>query len=439
MAKLSENPEGIELEDFISAHFASRGCYVETSLVERGPEDILELDIVWTDYRNDPEVKRPVEVKSGSWHLADVFKFYGWTRYLELEPGQFIHKEPNGRVSSETLDHVGAKTCIQFWHVSRPDDAHAYLNRLGLPSPVSPGLAGLWRFSFWLRRRLRRSLSEAIASKVCPASAKAAKGYLKLVNDAVFFTSDVRLRVERLISAHFEHQRLGQSAAYETDTGTVDFQNPPPSRAFKQAYFWGKHFPIQACLYAAHRARLYILKALVDYWLGVQRGSIKERRVVVKLNNKAETLTMPGFTAAMQCGLEELSRAKSFRLFPVFWQTFLWSWGGFLLGDRLEQEYALLEAETGVLKEEIPIALSAFDQVFPIEGGWFRNPVGDNRRVLILMPAAIRGLGAYRRLMQGGVEEYSELKCSADTAWKMAGDHNSAVRLLDCVDVELTK
>ena len=24
---------------------------------------------------------------------------------------------------------------------------------------------------------------------------------------------------------------------------------------------------------------------------------------------------------------EELSAAKSFKLFPVFWQVFLWSWG----------------------------------------------------------------------------------------------------------------
>ena len=94
MASLAKDPKGWELEDFVAAHFVSRGCYVETGVKERNPDEILELDIVWTDYRKEPQVRHPVEVKSGDWGLGDVFKFYGWTRYLGLEPGQFVHKQP---------------------------------------------------------------------------------------------------------------------------------------------------------------------------------------------------------------------------------------------------------------------------------------------------------------------------------------------------------
>src|SRR5258708_4961052 len=117
----------------------------------------------------------------------------------------------------------------------------------------------------------------------------------------------------------------------------------------------------------------------------------------------------------MESGIDKLSAATSFRLFPVFWQVILWSWGGFFLKDRLEEEYALLESETGVPMDEIPLALSAFDSVFPTEGGWFREPDGETRKVVILMPAAMRGIGAYRRLVRSGAEHYKDMKCDGTT------------------------
>ena len=106
MAELAQNPKGWELEDYVAAHFVSRGCYVETGVKERNPDELLELDIVWTDYRDEPQSVHPVEVKSGSWGLGEVFKFFGWTKYLGLEPGQFIYKEPCGRLSPGSLKHI---------------------------------------------------------------------------------------------------------------------------------------------------------------------------------------------------------------------------------------------------------------------------------------------------------------------------------------------
>jgi hypothetical protein len=101
----------------------------------------------------------------------------------------------------------------------------------------------------------------------CPESAKAAKEYLRLVNDAVFFVSNLQDRIDRLLSTHFGHQQLGKSAAYELQTKKVDFEKPPETQSFRRAYYWGEHFPVQSCLYVEHRARLYILKALTDHWL----------------------------------------------------------------------------------------------------------------------------------------------------------------------------
>ena len=70
----------------------------------------------------------------------------------------------------------------------------------------------------------------------------------------------------------------------------------------------------------------------------------------------------------------------------------MWSGGGFLLADRQDGEYQRLSEETGVPVSEIPSALTALDKLFPVSGGWFRQPSGSQRRVLMMMPAALRGM-----------------------------------------------
>ena len=431
MAELPKDPTGTELEDWVSAHFASRSCYVETCIKERRPDEIGELDVVWTDYRKDPEQRHPVEVKSGDWGMPDVFKFYGWTRFLGLEPGQFIHKQPCEH-DPASLGHVQDGTHIAFLHVAELSSADEKFKVFGLPDPAWPWLQSLWRFSFWARRRLVKSLGAAIKFETCPATAKVTKEYLKLVNDAVFFIPDMRDRIEKLFDTHFRHQQLGRSAAYEIEKKTVEFAKPPKSHTFDRALYNGAHFPVQACLYVEHRARLYIMKAVVDYWLAKERGELGVRKKWILHVGGKEVASQPvGITTAMQNGLEKLSAAKSFRQFPVLWQTLLWCWGGFICQNHREKEYLQLEKETGVPVDEIPLALTAFDEIFPVPGGWFRQPVGDDRRILILMPAAIRGIGAHRRKLSNEVKEYDDLDVSWSTKQEMGKDNNALVRLLE--------
>lgn len=437
MAELAQNPKGWQLEDFVAAHFVSRGCYVETGIKERSPDELLELDIVWTDYRKEPQGVHPVEVKSGKWGVGDVFKFLGWTKYLGLEPGEFIHTQPCGHRSPESLNHVANRTGITLLHVDAPEEAETHFKGLGISEPPWEELPQLWRYSFWAQRRLLSSLGEAIRQGVCPESAKAAKEYHRLINDAVFFVADVRDRVGELLDAHFTHQQLAATAAYELESGNVQFGSPPQTDTFRKALFRGRFFPIQACLYLAYRARLYTLKSVVDYWLARERGEIPKSTLT--LGESLIDLTSGRLTSSMAKGLEELSTARSFRLFPVFWQVFLWSWGGFLLKDHLAEEYDDLSRETGVPVEDIPSALSAFDKIFPTSGGWFRDPAGDNRSVLILMPAALRGIGAFRRRVRRNLEDYTDLQFEDDTIRRLTVDHNTGARILDCEDSDLVK
>jgi hypothetical protein len=437
MAELSKNPTGWEMEDLVAAYFVSRGCYVEKGVKERNPEEIGELDLVWTDYRRTPPTRHPVEVKAGEWGLGDIFKFYGWTRYLDLEPGEFIHVEPFGRTPA-TLSNVQKKSGLTLLHVPDPDNVETHFKALGFAEPHWADLPKLWRYSFWGQRRLLKAIQEAIRQRTCFESAKAAKNYYHLINDAAFFAPDAHSRISALLAAHLEHQGLGATAACEIETGTIIFKAPPQTNTFRRAYIYGSHFPVQTCLYLAHRARLYILKAIVDYWMAKAPREVpeisKQRRAQVLLEQ-----TVDGLTPAMISAIDTLSKLKSFPLLPVFWQTFLWSWGGFLLKDSLQEEYADLAKETGVPIAEIPAALGAFDMLFPTTSGWFREMPNDSRKVLILMPAAMRGIGSYRRLLRTGKDEYSELGYKDATTNRLADDHNVGVRILECPTAELIK
>jgi len=437
MASLSKNPSGYELEDFVATHLAARGRFVETGVTERDPTDILELDVVWTDYDHDEALRHPVEVKSGRWGLGDLFKFYGWSRYLSLGPGWYFARSLPERIDPASLRRLCERLDITLCHVHNLEETTAIFEGLGLPEPPVNWLPTVWRFSYWIQRRLLAALGRAIETKVCPNVARRARDYQKLINDAVFFETDPTARVSSLMDAHWAHPQLARSAAAELAGLGVHFGNPPRSNQFKQALYEGRYFPVQACLYLEHRARLGILKAAVDYLVARQAGRLPS--TVLRIFGTDLVLKDWNLYQAFQRVVEQLEGHPNFRRYPVFWQTFLWSWGGFILTDREDAELDQLSVETGVPREQVDSALSLWDGLFPIDGGWFVQPSGDTRLQLKLMPAAIRGQGAYRRLRLGGVETYQELGLTDLTRDRSTCDHNTVVRLLDGGEEELVK
>jgi hypothetical protein len=77
--------------------------------------------------------------------------------------------------------------------------------------------------------------------------------------------------------------------------------------------------------------------------------------------------------------------------------------------------------------------------LFPTPEGWFREPADDSRKVLILMPPPLRGIGAVRRKERNGVKDYKDLGYEDETTNRLGWDHNTGARLLDCADADLVK
>jgi hypothetical protein len=113
------------------------------------------------------------------------------------------------------------------------------------------------------------------------------------------------------------------------------------------------------------------------------------------------------------------------------WQVFLWGFGGFYLADREDEELGWLSTQTGVPRDEIPEALGAFDDLFPIPGGSWILPIKNSPiRLTRMMPLAFRGVGAVQRLRRREARNYDGFGAGWVGRRNLIGWHNGLIRTL---------
>ncbi len=219
--------------------------------------------------------------------------------------------------------------------------------------------------------------------------------------------------------------------AAEKEGLPVDFSTPPQTKTFKSALLDGRHHVVQACLYLALRARLALIKAAVDFHCAKADGLLDER-VVYVLGLQFSSATT-GLYGAFVDAVEDLSRAKSFKQFPVFWRTFIFAWGGFFLTDRADEERKALSEQTGVSPDELNIAFEAMNKIcpFPDGGSWFAEPSNHQKWMLKLVPPVVRGIGAFSRRLRYGKDGYGALGLDKMPTRNLIKDHNDVAHLLD--------
>ncbi len=419
MPRLPENPTDYELEDFVAALLQAPGCFVEKSIQEL---NVLELDVVVTSYADGKPTPRLVEVKSKGWGFEDAFKVLGWMTYLGFQRGAFIFREPKRDLDAvaRTFSSTGLKTI----HLEKLDSALATLKAAGFQVIKDELALAVWRFSSWVERELVERLRAAKRAEPPRLYPREALRYYGLVNDATFLTRSVIERVERLYAAFRSHPKLTLAASGELKDGIYDTQYDKQNEVFRSV-LRGKYPELQACLFIEHRARLSILKAAVDYLALEEAGLIAEKKVgkwVVGLFD-----LLPG---TFREGAEWLRGQANYRHYPCLWQTFLWTWGGFILEDRVEEEYSELASQTGVPESEVPTALEAFDRIFGGAGQWI-GMLGNTRiRALKLVPTPFRGLGAFQRLRRHKFEDYSKFGYADSTGYILTVWHRAGYELL---------
>lgn len=97
--ELPKIPKDKDYEDYLCAYLQAGGLYVERSIIHREVEELLELDIITTDFQQDSAENLLIEIKSGDWGFSDIFKIRGWLTYLHYDKGCFIVQKSRPSIS----------------------------------------------------------------------------------------------------------------------------------------------------------------------------------------------------------------------------------------------------------------------------------------------------------------------------------------------------
>lgn len=402
---LPELPKEKEFEEYISAFFQSGGNYIERNIIEREVEEVLELDIITTDYGSSPPEIKLLEVKSGKWGFSDLFKVRGWMDYLNISKGVFV---ANGEKRNVDFSKEKAKGLnIDLVVIPKLSKSKEALSELISNGTIEDVDISTWRFSYWVERNLLKRLNHKKKSHPKKKCFKALEDYYFEVNSRIFFTENIDQKVNRLYSTFQKFPRISAKCGNELIGNTFDDEyDTLPGEIYHDTYYKCSYNDVQISTFIEHRARLAILKNAIDYKLYVEAGVIK-----ISVFDFGLFRLLP---SSFEEGLDTISKHKYFLKYPVFWQWFMWIFGGFILKDYEEKEYEILSQKTGIPIDEIPTALGSYQILFPRDDGWFMDLSTSNIKLMKMFPVPFMGIGAnYRRWLyteSGESGKFEDLK-----------------------------
>lgn len=404
-------PKGKEFEEYISAFFQASGMYLERNITERAIEEVLELDIITTDYNKECPHISLVELKSGDWGFPDIFKIAGWLHYLNLPNAIFIaHK------NKERLDFLKAKAKqmnVSLVVISDLIKTKESLREVIGEDSIKEKDIIIWRWAYCLERKLLELLTQKKKKNMDLMRYKALAQYYHDVTSRAFFIDNLVEKLQQLYDSFKNSPKISSMCANEIAGN--GFQEAPeriPDSLFQETYFQCKLNDIQVSSFIEHKARLSILKTAVDLKLFQRLGNTQKTTSIIKLLGH-EFDQFHGLPENFRSGLEEISTHKYFHRYPIFWQWFLWVFGGFILLDYADKEYEILSEKTGIPKEDIPNAFKAYELLFKKEGGWFTT-LTSNIKTIHMPSVPFAGLGAhYRKMLYCNSNKYEDLKLNA--------------------------
>lgn len=411
-----------ELEDYASALFQSAGYYVEKNITE---ENILELDAVATSYEAALPKEILVEAKSGGWGYGDIFKLIGWMKYLNVDRGAFIVKE-GGTDPVHDPEKVHTKVSplgVAFIHLGDFTEVISRFARAGFPAITDSLRMAVWRYSYWAERNLIKELRKIAKAEPSKRGPAVALTHHRFINNTIFFQKSLHERLSLLYGAYTKHPRLACAVAMEMEGKPFDPEAHDPNNGLiKEALYKCSHPLLQACFYIEHRARLAILKTAIDYECLMDAGIIP----------RPSASTFDSLPASFHAGIKTLKKNPFFKRYALFWQVFLWGFGGFYLKDRTEAEFKWLSEQTGIPPDEIPNALKVFDTLFPLAPGvsWITESGPSHCVVVKMTPAPFQGIGVNQRRWRYGYKDFSEFGYGDFTHSDMVRWNNNLVALL---------
>ena len=414
IVRFPDIPKDHYYEHYLSALIALSGRFVERSVVQRGEEEILELDIVSTVFDDTDFEKAIIESKGGKkWGFPDIFKVRGWMDYLDMKNAFFIVQdttEKNIEYKRKIANDLGicllsnAQTDQKHLNDKEIEDS---FGKIEFESRAS-ALSNL-RYAFCLEDmmigNLLRLEREESAKNGYTGYQKLSQ-YIHVIHNVSFFEADPLNRISRIFQIFTENKNITAGIINEDDV----FGYPEstdgltiPREVFNNLFYRMQEFsPLYIALHAELMNRLLVIKSCVEYIL-LKKQTPKQEGLAGMLQRLRE-FQLP---ENLREGVSALEKKTHFYLYPFFWQIYVYLFGGFVLLSHKEKEYSLLSSITGVPVAEIDDALSVFDLLFPLQGeSWHHVPGKHQLSLLKLFPIPLRGIGGnFRRQIYSNDDE----------------------------------
>lgn len=406
--ELASTPKGKDFEDYISAFFQGAGYYIEKNISE---ENILELDVIVTDYYQHVPVQCLVEVKSGKWGFHDVFKVKGWMVYLNIDFGYFITQSDIQQFQKDKA----AELNVNLMSSIVVDDIKLQLCEKMSCKTFDENEVDAWRYSYWVERLLLDTLIHKKKSVVSAKRYHAMLDYYNTINHDIFFSHCVLDKIEALYASFQNYPNLSAKVANEVLGNDFEEEySDIPYDMYKKAFYDCEDTDLSLSSFIETKSRLALVKSAVDYIL------FKKAGVAEKVNKTLEFSVgkcifqidlFENLPKTFRDGLQELETHSYLNRYPIFWQYFLWLMGGFILNDYRDKEVGYLSEKSGIPISEVENAFKVFDILFPTPGGWFKN-LAPNSNVTIMthFPIPFYGLGAnWRRYLHTTTHNINDL------------------------------
>jgi len=243
---LSKDPKHKELEEFVSSFFQSHGYYIERNIIEREIEEVLELDIIITDYQLDLTDIRLIEVKSSKWGFHDIFKVRGWMDYLSISNALLITDNSKGGERDDFCKQKAEGLTVDLIIIPNLEQTADCLQNYAKEEQIDEIDIRIWRYSYWIERNMIKHIIHKKKSNKNINRYNILSNYYHTVNSSIFFEENLIDRVFHLYMAFQDNPRISAKCSHEMIGEDFDGDHRIlPEQIFDDTYFQGKYNDFQ--------------------------------------------------------------------------------------------------------------------------------------------------------------------------------------------------
>lgn len=421
--RLPNDPKDHYYEDQVAAMLLASGYYLETRLIlKRGTEEVLEFDAIATPV-NDYGNRKIVEVKSGGWGVADLFKLYGQTLFTGHKAAWLIHKQPVLPAKKEAISEVCQKIPVQTLYFDVADlHTKAASDEVPIAVEVEKKLSNLVFVTAWWSRCADRVAQARFKQWVKSDTSGAeilqkARTYCAQLEVSLFKDTPIR-RADSMYDAYKAAPQLTSSLISHVAASSRETLKSVRLTVTDNA----ERPHLQYVMALEQKARIAIIKNAYDALLAEKSISHETKPWSGGSWDRLYKAFLPD---AFHSGMQTLDSSTHASHAAYFLQVFIDVLGGFYFpGDA--DDLALVASVTGVPAKAVADMVGLLDAFFPIQAGWVYK--GNSGIHFIKgVPAYLRGAGCFARAAIKGKDWASS---NPSSYWTIKW-HNALYALLE--------